>query len=254
MILVLAGTREGREIAGLLRRAGRRVLATAVTAYGGGLLAEEGAAARVGALSEAAMAALIRNERVRLVIDATHPFALTASANAVAACRSTGVPYVRYERSGTALPDHPLIRRVRSYDEAAALAAEPGQVIFLTTGSNSLEVFVTAAREKGCRVVARVLPQPEVLARCAALGLGPRDIVAMQGPFSRALNRTLYREYGASVVVTKESGDTGGVADKVAAALDLSLPVVVIERPAMVCGRVAHSYEDILKIASEVER
>lgn len=232
MIWVLAGTREGREMVGLLEAAGRRVLATAVTAYGGELLRAAGASfTKVGPLSREGMATLIREQKVSVVVDATHPFACEASRNVLAACRLTGVPYYRLEREPADLSDHPLITRVGDYVTAAIRAAEMGEVIFLTTGSKSLEVFLKEARERGRRLIARVLPQPEVVARCLSLGMAPADIIGMQGPFSREFNRALFREYGASVVVTKESGRVGGVVEKVQAALDLSLPVVVVERP-----------------------
>ena len=252
MIWVLAGTKEGREIIRLLREAGTEVLATAITAYGGDLLAAEGSAATVvRALSQPEMAELIRERGIRAVVDATHPFARSASENARGACHEANIPYIRYEREPASLPDHPLLIRVPDVDAAAARAARAGGVIFLTTGSNTLEAFLRAARERGRRVVARVLPDPGVLSRCLALGFSPRDIIAMQGPFSRELNRILYLEYGASVVVTKESGDIGGVAAKVEAALDLSLPVVVIDRPAVDYGRVVRSHQDLLRELEE---
>ncbi|MBC7324564.1 MAG: precorrin-6A/cobalt-precorrin-6A reductase, partial [Moorella sp. (in: Bacteria)] len=52
-----------------------------------------------------------------------------------------------------------------------------------------------------------------------------------QGPCSYELNRALYRQFNVDVVVTKDSGTTGGVMAKVQAALDLGLVVIVIRRP-----------------------
>lgn len=252
MIWVLAGTREGREIIRLLRENGREVMATVVTNYGGDLLApERPAATLVRALSRQEMADLIRERGIRAVVDASHPFARMATANARDVCRDARIPYIRYERGPSILPESPLLIRVKDFAEAAGQAAEIGGVIFLTTGSKTLDIFLKAAREKERRVIARVLPEPVVLSRCLALGLKPRDIIAMQGPFSRDLNRVLYREYGASVVVTKESGDAGGVGTKIEAALDLSLPVVIVERPAADSGRVLNSYRDLLRELEE---
>ena len=56
-------------------------------------------------------------------------------------------------------------------------------------------------------------------------------IIAMQGPFSRALNAALYDQLHIRVMVSKDSGQPGGVADKVLPALERGIDVIMIERP-----------------------
>ena len=56
-------------------------------------------------------------------------------------------------------------------------------------------------------------------------------LMALRPPISRELNRALFAEHRADVLVTKASGAAGGVAEKVLAALDLGMKVVVIRRP-----------------------
>lgn len=176
------------------------------------------------------MAALIREREAEVVVDATHPFAVEARRNARRAAVQCQVPYLRFTRPPEPLPAHPLIRLAPDFAAAARLAAAHGPVIFLTTGSKTLPFFLPA-RAAGRRVVARVLPEPEVIAACREQGLLPRDIVALQGPVTEELNRALFRAYGATVVVTKESGGSGGQAAKIKAALDLGIPLVVVRRP-----------------------
>lgn len=53
----------------------------------------------------------------------------------------------------------------------------------------------------------------------------------MQGTFSKDFNRAMMNEYNVSAVITKESGETGGTPEKVEAALELGIPVVVVMRP-----------------------
>ncbi|MGB9905697.1 MAG: precorrin-6A/cobalt-precorrin-6A reductase, partial [Desulfotomaculales bacterium] len=98
MILVLAGTTEGREIFSLCRARGYPVLATVATPYGKRVLLEE-AVPFAGAgeteivcapLDRQEMAALIRERGIRVVVDASHPFAVFASENARGACADTG--------------------------------------------------------------------------------------------------------------------------------------------------------------------
>jgi len=117
----------------------------------------------------------------------------------------------------------------------------------LTTGSKTLPGFAAAARRSGKRLVVRVLPDPGVLAGCFALGLKSSDVIALQGPVSYELNRALFCAYRAEVLVTKESGPAGGTAEKIAAALDLGMRVVVVERPVLAYPLAVNSCAGLLQ-------
>ena len=90
---------------------------------------------------------------------------------------------------------------------------------------------MATAKQIGVKVVARVLPEPSVLASCTQLGLTPGEIIALQGPCSTELNQALYQQYKAEVVITKDSGSVGGIQEKVDAALHLGIPIVICQRP-----------------------
>ena len=131
-------------------------------------------------------------------------------------------------------------------EEAAREAARLGKTVFLTTGSRNLKAFTTSEDLKGRTVIARILPTAKVLAECEELGLTPKEIVALQGPFSEELNIALYRQYGADVVVTKNSGEIGGTDTKLTAAKKLGLPVVMIDRPKLDYDVIAYTFEEVL--------
>jgi precorrin-6A/cobalt-precorrin-6A reductase len=185
VILVLAGTRDGRELAAELARQGFPVTVAVVSGYGRELAADESLTVNTGALDAAGLADLITKQGVRAVIDASHPYAAGASVNAQTACAVRGVPYLRYERPTAPLPVYGKLHRAADPAAAAKLAAGLGQVIFLTTGSRSLAVFKQEPTLAGHRLIARVLPEPEVIAACRQLGFAPRDIVALQGQIYR---------------------------------------------------------------------
>lgn len=251
VILLLGGTTEGRAAARILSAAGWPVLVSVATPYGAAL-AGEGFAGPVvvGRRDTAAFAALIREWGVRLVVDATHPFATEAHRASHAAAHFCGVPYLRYTRPVTPLPADPRLIACADFTAAAREAAARGPVIFLTTGSKTLPLFLPMARAAGCRVVVRVLPEPEVIAACREAGLLPQDIVALQGPVPVELNAALFRAFGATVVVTKESGAAGGQDGKIAAALALEIPVVVVRRPPEPPGAV-FTVEELLHRVTE---
>jgi len=249
MILVLSGTADGREIAAALKEQGFEVLVSAATAYGGLLQRRDtaGIAVREGALTRKALEGLLDGEGIKAVVDATHPFASSASRAAIEACRGKGVPYLRYEREETALGlygEEGGLVAVSSFAEAAEKARQVEGAVFLTVGSRHLAEFCRVIPPE--RLVVRVLPQSEVLKKCEDLGLLPRSIVAMQGPFSRELNREMFRQYRAGVVVTKDSGRTGGTLEKIAAARDLGIPVVLVRRPAVEYPLVVRDKDELL--------
>ncbi len=266
MILVMAGTSEGREVYSFCRQRGYSVLATVATPYGEGVLSgaaggragEEQGEVVCARLNAEDMAELILARGVAAVVDATHPYAAAASAAARHACRKTGAVYIRYHRPPADLPSSPLVHWCPDYARAAEMAcamSKCGETIFLTTGSNTVGIFAAEAQKAGRRVVARVLPVPEAVEACLAAGLSPKDIVAVWGPVGYGFNRELFLHYKASVVVTKDSGPAGGTAEKVRAALDLSIPVVVVARPPDETGEgglVAGSLEELAGLLAKL--
>ena len=100
-------------------------------------------------------------------------------------------------------------------------------------------------------MTARVLPTAEVLNQCENFGLTPKQIVAMQGPFSTELNVELFKHAKAEVIVTKNSGKIGGADTKLEAAKILNLPVVMIARPKIFYPNLAATFDDVLKFLEE---
>lgn len=249
MILVLYGTREARELISLLSARGHRVIAAAATEYGGAL-AGQGGAVEVFTLppDEGALERLVLQKKVSLVIDATHPFPGQLSAAAGRVCQKNSIANIRFEREETKLPDHSLIHPVDSWSEAANKAAELGNTIFLTTGSNNLELFLKEPAVRGKRVVVRVLPEQKVIRKCQDLGLSPKDIVGLQGPFSVKFNRAIFQAYKTDVIVTRDSGRESGTDTKIEAALALKLPVVLIRRKPTGENCVVRSFEQVLEL------
>ncbi len=230
MILVLAGTSEGRLAAASLEKEGFEVIASTATAYGGELLAKDfHGEITARPLSFAEMVRLITEKKIDKVIDATHPYAVEVSSNAVEACRLKGIAYERLERDEETFAEEDGLFRARDVEEAVQLAADVEGSIFLTTGSSKLESYTAGLDAE--RLVVRILPVKESLEKCLSLGISPRNIIAMQGPFDEELNRCLFKHYRASLVITKDSGRAGGTREKIDAARGLGIPVILISRP-----------------------
>ncbi|ORT99542.1 Cobalt-precorrin-6x reductase [Anaerovibrio sp. JC8] len=246
MIFVAAGTQDGRELAGYILSRGYEVVASVVSQYGQELLQSyKGIKVNDRPLDEAGFVEYFRENDVKCFVDASHPYAANISTNAMKACEQAGVPYIRYERAMSHL-DYDKAYYVNGYEEAAVKAGELGKNVFLTTGSRSLPIFAKSEALGDARIVCRILPESGVVKEARELGFTPDNIIAMQGPFSKELNKELFIKYNADVVVTKNSGSLGGADTKFDAVKELGLPLVIIDRPKIQYSNVTDSFDGVL--------
>jgi precorrin-6A/cobalt-precorrin-6A reductase len=71
------------------------------------------------------------------------------------------------------------------------------------------------------------------------------DLILARGPFNQVAERELMKAHRVDVIVTKNSGGSATDA-KLAAARDLGLPVIMIDRPIMPESRIVYDLEDIM--------
>ncbi|MBQ9359995.1 MAG: precorrin-6A reductase [Lachnospiraceae bacterium] len=232
-ILVFAGTTEGRKIAEKISLAGVSALVCVATEYGLQAMPDlEGIEVRQGRLTESQMEELMESEDFICVVDATHPYATIASDNIKAAAETTLLQYLRLKRETGNSTDYTK-PGVHYFDDnescAIALEGTRGNVL-LTIGSKELPIYTRRGSLKG-RLIARVLPGSESMKACESLGLGGRDIIAMQGPFSKEMNVAQINDYRVSVLVTKMTGQAGGFFEKALAADEAGISLFVVGNP-----------------------
>ena len=227
-IVIFGGTVEGRETTVRLKNAGQNVMVCVTSEYARALLPQD-VDCRVGMLDRDGMAAFLAEKRPDKVVDCTHPYAVRATENIKACCAKLEIPYERVERAPCAGDWINYVEHAATTEKAAEALTRTEGNILLTTGSHTLKTY--AQKADTARIWARVLPNMEALRLCEEAGIPPSHIIAMQGPFSRAFNAALYDQLDIKVMVSKDSGAQGGVAEKVIPALERDIHVILIDRP-----------------------
>lgn len=255
-ILVFGGTTEGRILTEYLVRMHIDHEVSVATEYGRDILSDiDKDNLLVGRKDEDEIKKVIADGGFNLVIDATHPFATMASGQIKRACDEQGVTYLRLQRDTANKTSHEQDIEGKSeivyvdnlQDAIEHLNRLSGNILLLTGSKNLNEIAQSISDIK--RLYARVLPNEESIKKCTEAGLLGRQIIAMQGPFSKDMNIATIREVDARAILTKESGRTGGFDEKIEAAYSCGIKAIVIRNPESMDHSVSgYNMEEILAI------
>ena len=250
MILVLGGTHESTRIAEALALSGRRVLFSCATEVELPVVSHPNITRRTGALDIDELTALVNDKGINLIVDATHPYAAQAHATAREAAKRSGITCFSYIRPETDLAGDDLIFAA-NHEEGARIAFSFGKRVLLTTGVKNLAPYATQSQTTGIPLIVRVLPEPQSMQACSAMGIPEGRIIAARGPFTAAQNLEVIRRYSIGVIVTKDSGSTGGTAEKIEAARLEGCAIVVIRRPQFQAENTFCAIEDLVAAVGE---
>ena len=245
-VIVFAGTTEGREIAEFLDRKGISAHICVATEYGEQLL-QGGQNLEISheRLNAEEMELLIKEKKCEMVIDATHPYAAEVTINIKKACEAAEVSYIRVLRENQENQNSGDCLYADSVEDAVALLEHTKGNILATTGSKEAAKY-TALTDYESRVFLRVLSLPDVVKQCKELGFQGKNLICMQGPFSKELNIAMLRQWDCKYLVTKMSGATGGFQEKIDAARICGCISVIIGRPLKESGLSVNECKRIL--------
>ncbi len=238
-LLILGGTAEGRALAEAAEaRFGSSL--TVISTLAGRTRAPllPAGEVRIGGFGGAdGLAAYLREERIGLLVDATHPYATRISAQASEAAARAGTTHLVLVRpSWQAVPgDHWI--DVATVEEAVGAIPAESRRVFLTVGVRSLAPF---ASRPDLWFLVRLVDKP-----AEPIPLARHRLICARGPFAEADERALLETHGIDCLVTRASGGEATAA-KLAAARALGLPVVMVRRPAPPPGPSASSVEEAL--------
>jgi len=176
-------------------------------------------------------------EKISLLVNATHPYATQISENAPAVATELGLPYFRLARppwvkhSQDQWIEVPDLSATVDYLNSGFLKTNSGlskQIIFLTTGNRGIELFQQCRK---CHFVVRTVELPEsVESGNSSTALKNAIFLQARGPFSVVNELSLFQQHGINLLITKNSGGDSTYA-KIEAARKLKIPVLMVARP-----------------------
>lgn len=231
MIGLILGTSEGKNILSELNKYTDDIFVTTATNYGGELLENY----RYKVLNTKPLGldelknTLIKNN-VELLVDASHPYAVQITDNAIKVCKELNIKYLRYERGSVLenFKDKDKIKVVNSFEELGRELKNIEGNVLNTTGSRNLDKLIELKLKN--RIIHRILPTVESIEKTISLGIKVDDIVAIKGPIGYELNCSFIKEYDAKAMILKDSGVQGGTEEKLRAALDMDIYAFVLKR------------------------
>lgn len=242
MTFVFSGTKDGRIIIQELLKMGHNVIASTATEYGGQLIEHNPNLEVISKkLDKQDMIDTMRKNNIKLVIDATHPYAAEVSKNAIESSSYLDIPYLRYERKTTIINN---VIKFSNYNELVNWLKDKEGNILLTIGSNNLDIFSNELDIN--KLYVRVLPTTNVIKKCENLGFKPKQIIGLQGPFSKQFNEIIYKNYDIKYMVTKDSGKVGGTIEKIEAAEESGVKVLMLDRPHIEYPVVFNEIDDLI--------
>ena len=221
-VLLLGGTSEGRALATRLDQEIDVVSSLAGRVPDPALPVGE---VRIGGFGGVeGMRRWLVESKVDAVVDATHPYAATITANAAVVCGELGLPHLVLARP--AWPRGDAIGVGSDAEAAKTVAAERYSRVFLTTGRSGTAAFADVDAWFLIRAV--TAPDPDTLPP-------HHQLVLSRGPYHYDDEVALLRDHRIDALVTKNSGGQM-TRPKLEAAAALGVPVVMVDRPPLPGG------------------
>ena len=179
----------------------------------------------------------LKEEKIDLLIDATHPFAAKISENAAIATGNLGIPRLMLVRSAwESVIDDKWIE-VENIQAAAAILPGLAKRVFLTIGRQELTAFTL----ENVWFLMRAIEKP-----LSDIVLPKGLLLLKRGPFDQDSEIQLLQKHNIDTVVSKNSGGDATYA-KIIAARELGIKVVMVKRPMLPQGELVEDVESALR-------
>lgn len=239
MIWVIGGTKDSRDFLEKFLEFEKNVIVSTATDYGARLLENLKVETSSEKMDKSAMLSFVEKNNIDKIIDTSHPYAFEVSKNAMEVADEKNIEYFRFEREVVDL----LAKKYSKFEEIDKLLEYVEKLegnILVTLGSNNVPLFKDLKNLSN--IYFRILPKWDMVKRCEDNNILPKNIIAMQGPFSEAMNVAMIEQLKIKYLITKKAGDTGGEREKVSACDKTNVEIIYLEKKEM---KYRNSYSDI---------
>jgi len=257
MILVFSGTKEGNAIIKKLASQGIDIFASFSTNLGLETIDDllqhtdkkySNIVTNSKEVNLAEILSLIDDYNIDIIIDATHPFAVNISENAMQAAAVKNIKYIRFEREECFIAEGKNIYYSDNFEASAKLLESiPGNVLF-TIGVNKLKEYRNVISDKNRDIYVKILPTVESINKSLECGVKIKQIIAFYGFWGKDLLKSFVTEKLIKTVVTKQSGFSGGEDEKILTASETKCNLVIIRRPVIQYSDICYDFNNLLKM------
>ena len=214
MILVFGGTTEGRKAVEVLEEGGNAYYYSTKTGEQDITLHH---GQRIdGALDAEAMQTFCREQGIRVIVDAAHPFASQLHQTIAQVSESLNIPTIRYERI---YPERDS--EITWIDDYSQIPRDIHSLL-ATTGVQSISKLKPLEAE-GITIYYRILQRESSIALAQKQGASPEQLCYYEDPQDIPVE--------AEAILLKESGLSGGFSEKVEAAKARGMRIIALKRP-----------------------
>ncbi len=192
----------------------------------------------VGLITETTIQDFCQENLIKIIIDASHPYAVEISKLAM----NCGLPYLRYERRALQGDDGTI--DLDSFETLIGGDYLAGERVLLTVGCKALKLFKDWHDRS--TLFTRILPSESSLTAAEAAGFRSDRIIALRPPVAENLECSLWKALSISTVVTKASGVAGGEEVKKKVARELGVSLIVISRPPIIYPSQTDNIDDVI--------
>lgn len=223
MILIFGGTTEGRKALSVCEEAGKPFY---YSTKGNTQKVEMVHGIHItGAMDEATMETFCKDKSIQVIVNASHPFAENLHQTIATVASKLNIPVLRFERKYSQHSSK-LLWFDTYQDAINYLLDHKIDNLLALTGVNTIHKLKLYWKNHNCWF--RILDREE-----------SHTIVEKENfPMDKILyyekendEVSLFKSLNPQAIITKESGESGGFQEKVKAALELNIPVLVVKRP-----------------------